>query len=120
VFLWRAVSGVSVWRAAFVHVGSAYWHYMIGGVFAVVKGGFSRVLHDGGCAHEYVVRRRAGDSRLRGNDGRGDGYDGTEGGYDVMGAGGEIPAYAGMTWVGVGMTERTQAGHVGREGERSV
>ena len=42
VFLWRAVLGVSVWRAAFVHVGSAYRHYMIGDVLAVVKGGFLR------------------------------------------------------------------------------
>ena len=41
MFLLRAALGVSVWRAAFVHVGSAYWHYMIRGVFGVVKGGFS-------------------------------------------------------------------------------
>ena len=36
MLLWRAV-----WRAAFVHVGSAYRRTMIGGVFGVVKGGFS-------------------------------------------------------------------------------
>ena len=30
-----------LWRAAFWHVGSAYWRTMIGGVFGVVKGGFS-------------------------------------------------------------------------------
>ena len=30
-----------LWRAALGYVGSAYWHYMIGGVFGVVKGGFS-------------------------------------------------------------------------------
>ena len=34
-----------LWRAAFVHVGSAYRHTMIRGVFGVVKGGFSRVSH---------------------------------------------------------------------------
>ena len=32
-----------LWRAVFGHVGSAYWHYMIGGVFGVVKGGFSGI-----------------------------------------------------------------------------
>ena len=40
-----------LWRAVFVHVGSAYRHYMIGGVFGVVKGGFSRIrrrIQDGG------------------------------------------------------------------------
>ena len=55
-----------LWRASFVHVGSAYRHTMIGGLFGVVKGGFSgicRRTHDGG-----------------------------------------IPAYAGMTAGGVGMT----------------
>ena len=30
-----------LWRAVFVHVGSAYRRTMIGGVFGVVKGGFS-------------------------------------------------------------------------------
>ena len=30
-----------LWRAVFVHVGSAYRHTMIGGLFGVVKGGFS-------------------------------------------------------------------------------
>ena len=40
MLLWRAVLGRTVWRAAFWHVGSAYRHYMIGGVFGVVKGGF--------------------------------------------------------------------------------
>ena len=48
MFLWRAALGRAVWRAAFVHVGSAYWRTMIRGVFGVVKGGFSRVSHDGG------------------------------------------------------------------------
>ena len=43
VFHWRAALGVSVWRAAFVHVVSAYWRYMIRGVFGVVKGGFSGI-----------------------------------------------------------------------------
>ena len=69
MLLWRAAFGraalwVSVWRAAFWHVGSAYRHYMIRGVFGVVKGGFSG-----------ICRRTAGggDSRLRGNDGTGDG-----------------------------------------------
>ena len=65
VLLWRAAFGnaalgVSVWRAAFVHVGSAYWHYMIGGVFGVVKGGFSGICRR---------TQDGGDSRLRGNDG---------------------------------------------------
>ena len=32
-----------LWRAVFVHVGSAYRRTMIGGLFGVVKGGFSRV-----------------------------------------------------------------------------
>ena len=67
MLLWRAAlgrvaSGVSVWRAAFVHVGSAYSRTMIGGLFGVVKGGFwgiCRRTQDGG------------DSRLRGNDGGG-------------------------------------------------
>ena len=39
VFLRRVASGVSVWRAAFWHVGLAYRHSMIWGMFAVVKGG---------------------------------------------------------------------------------
>ena len=43
MLLWRAALGVSVWRAAFWHVGSASRHTMIGGMLAVVKGGFSRV-----------------------------------------------------------------------------
>ena len=48
MLLWRAAFGrvaswVSVWRAVFGHVGSAYRHYMIGGVFGVVKGGFSGI-----------------------------------------------------------------------------
>ena len=49
--LWRAVLGRAVWRAAFGHVGSAYWHYMILGVFGVVKGGFwgiCRRMQEGG------------------------------------------------------------------------
>ena len=61
MFLWRAASGRAVWRAVFVHVGSAYWHYMIRGVFGVVKGGFSGICR----------RTAGGDSRLRGNDGGG-------------------------------------------------
>ena len=41
MLLWRrAALGVSVWHAAFGHVGSAYRRTMIGGVSAVVKGGF--------------------------------------------------------------------------------
>ena len=43
MLLWRVALGRAVWRAVFGHVGSAYWHYMIGGVFGVVKGGFSRI-----------------------------------------------------------------------------
>ena len=42
VLLWRVALGRAVWRAAFVYVGSAYQHTMIGGVFGVVKGGFSQ------------------------------------------------------------------------------
>ena len=41
VLLWRVALGRAVWRAAFVHVGSAYWRIMIRGACAVVKGGFS-------------------------------------------------------------------------------
>ena len=51
MLLWRAASWVSVWRAVFGHVGSAYWRTMIRGVCAVVKGGFwgiCRRTHDGG------------------------------------------------------------------------
>ena len=56
MLLWRAAFGraaswVSVWRAAFVHVGSAYRRTMIRGVLAVVKGGFSgicRRMQEGG------------------------------------------------------------------------
>ena len=48
MFLWRAALGRAVWRAAFGHVGSAYWRTMIGDVFGVVKGGFSRVSQDRG------------------------------------------------------------------------
>ena len=43
MLLWRAALWVSVWRAVFVHVGSAYWRIMILGVFGVVKGGFSGI-----------------------------------------------------------------------------
>ena len=64
VFHWRGALGVSVWRAAFVHVGSAYRRYMIRGVLAVVKGGFSGICR---------WTQDGGDSRLRGNDGRGAG-----------------------------------------------
>ena len=105
MLLWRAVLGRvalgrAVWRAAFGYVGSAYRHYMIGGVFGVVKGGFSG-----------ICRRTAGggDSRLRGNDGRGagmagwgDGNGGTQRRKDAMKRRWGIPAYAGMTGGGVG------------------
>ena len=77
MFFWRAALGRAVWRAAFVHVGSAYWRYMIRGVFGIVKGGFSR------------IRRRmqdGGDSRLRGNDGVGAGM---TGGVEMVGRGDE-------------------------------
>ena len=43
MLLWCAALGRAVWRAAFVHVGLAYWRYMIRGAFAVVKGGFSGI-----------------------------------------------------------------------------
>ena len=82
MFFWRAASWVSVWRAAFVHVGSAYRHTMIRGVFGVVKGGFSGICRR---------TQNGGDSRLRGNDGMGVGM-----------TGGGIPAYAGMTGEGDG------------------
>ena len=39
----RAALWVSVWRGAFVHVGSTYRRTMIGDVFGVVKGGFSGI-----------------------------------------------------------------------------
>ena len=76
MLLWRAsfgrvALGRAVWRAAFVHVGSAYSRTMIRGVCAVVKGGFwgiCRRMQDGG------------DSRLRGNDGGGTGRTGGGGG----------------------------------------
>ena len=51
MLLWRAALGRAVWRAVFGHVVSAYWHYMIGDVFGVVKGGFSRIrrrMQEGG------------------------------------------------------------------------
>ena len=48
MLLWRAALGRAVWRAAFWRVGSAYRHIMIGGVFGVVKGGFSPVRRTGG------------------------------------------------------------------------
>ena len=37
----RGVHWVFLWNAAFSHVVSTYWRYMIRGVSAVVKGGFS-------------------------------------------------------------------------------
>ena len=43
MFHWRAALGRAVWRAAFVHVGSAYGRTMIRGMFGVVKGGFSGI-----------------------------------------------------------------------------
>ena len=48
MLLLRAALGGAVWRAAFVHVGSAYRRTMIGGLFGVVKGGFRQVSQDGG------------------------------------------------------------------------
>ena len=51
MLLLRAGLGRAVWRAAFVHVGSAYSRTMIGGVCAVVKGGFwgiRRRMQEGG------------------------------------------------------------------------
>ena len=74
MLLWRVALGRAVcWRAAFWHVGSAYWRTMIRGVFGVVKGGF------------WGIRRRMqeGDSRLRGNDGRGCGNDGMGAGMEA-------------------------------------
>ena len=41
MLLWRVALGGAVWRVGSGHVGSAYWRYMIGGLFGVVKGGFS-------------------------------------------------------------------------------
>ena len=61
---------------------------MIGGVCAVVKGGFSGICRR---------TQDGGDSRLRGNDGRGVGCDVIRGGNDGTDAGREIPAFAGMT-----------------------
>ena len=91
----RSVHWVFLWRAALGHVGSAYRHTMIGGLFGVVKGGFWGICRrtqeggipayagmtggmwdrtGGGVGYDgragYVVGRRRGDSCLRGNDGR--------------------------------------------------
>ena len=79
MLLWRAVLWVSVCGAAFVHVGSAYQRTMIGGVFRVVKGGFSRVRisHVIPTTPPHAIPALSPslphhpDSRLRGNDGRG-------------------------------------------------
>ena len=61
MLLWRAALGVSVWRAAFGHVVSAYRHIMIRGMCAVVKGGFSgirRRMQEGGIpAYAGMTRR---------------------------------------------------------------
>ena len=45
MLLWRVALGRAVWRAAFVHVVSAYSRTMIRRARVVVKGGFSRVSH---------------------------------------------------------------------------
>ena len=65
-----------LWRAAFWHVGTAYSRTMIRGAFAVVKGGFSRVSHDGG------IPAYAG---MTGGDGEWRGWETGMRGYDVMG-----------------------------------
>ena len=62
-----------LWRAAFWHVGSASRHYMIGGVFGVVKGVFS-------CGFA-----RRGIPAYAGMTGGGAGHDGDGAGYDGMG-----------------------------------
>ena len=57
MFLRRAASEVYVWRASFGHVGLSYRHSMIWGMFAIVKGGFSRAqavaafIHHRVCGH---------------------------------------------------------------------
>ena len=43
MLLLRAALGRAVWRGVFWHVGSAYQRTMIGGLFGVVKGGFSGI-----------------------------------------------------------------------------
>ena len=96
MFLWRAVC----WRAAFGHVGSAYRHHMIRGVFGVVKGGFSgirRRMQDGG------IPAYAGMTGW----GVGMGGDtmGWRAGYDVMGAG-----YGGVALSSLGVRVFTPAG----------
>ena len=74
MLLWRVALGRAVWRAAFVHVGSAYWRTMIRGVFAVVKGGFSRIrrrIQDGGIpAYAGMTGGGTGHDVMGGNDGR--------------------------------------------------
>ena len=75
MFHWCAALGVSVWRAIFVHVGSAYRRTMIGDVFGVVKGGFwgiRRRMQEGGIP-AYAGMTGWGN-------GNGGGYDGMEGG----------------------------------------
>ena len=66
MLLWRAALGRAVCGAAFVHVGSAYWHYDTGRVRCCQGGIFGNMSADAG---------GGGDSRLRGNDVGGAGYD---------------------------------------------
>ena len=76
MLLWRAAFGRVVWRAAFWHVGSAYWHIMIGGLLAVVKGGFSGICR---------WTRDGGIPAYAGMTGGGGGHDGMGVGCVVMG-----------------------------------
>ena len=95
MLLWRAALGRAVWRAAFLHVGSAYQRYMIRGVCAVVKGGFSgicRRTQEGGIpAYAGMTWRRG--VGMTGGGGNG----GTQRRRGAMKSRRGIPAYAGMT-----------------------
>ena len=71
MLLWRAALGVSRFGRCRCRFGLSV-HYMIGGVFGVVKGGFSGICRR---------MQDRGDSRLRGNDGRGVGM--TTGGFAI-------------------------------------
>ena len=65
-----------LWRVALGRVVVlVYWRTMIGGMLAVVKGGFSGICRR---------TQDGGDSRLRGNDGVGDGNGGTQRRKDAM------------------------------------
>ena len=69
VLLWRVALGVSVWRTAFVNVGSAYRRTMIGGARVVVKGGFSgicRRTQDGGIPAYAGMTGGGGNGGMRG------------------------------------------------------